>query len=114
MEESDIESAESITNDQTILTSSKKIEHIVMSGGGIVGLSFYGILRESNKRGKWDINNIKTIYGTSVGSILRYFYLCDMTGKCSMIILSNDLGKTFSLLIYKTYYPFFTHEAFLT
>jgi predicted acylesterase/phospholipase RssA len=66
MEELDIESTESVLND-------KKIQHIVMSGGGIVGLSFYGVLRESNKRGKWDINNIKTIYGTSVGSIFAVF-----------------------------------------
>ena len=66
MEESVIECSESISTD-------KKIEHIVMSGGGIVGLSFYGVLRESNKRGKWDINNIKTIYGTSVGSIFAVF-----------------------------------------
>jgi predicted acylesterase/phospholipase RssA len=40
-----------------------------MSGGGTVGFSFYGVLRESNKRGKWAIENIKSMYGTSIGSI---------------------------------------------
>ena len=56
-----MEEIEKKTNDEIIVTDNKKIEHIVMSGGGIVGLSFYGVLRESNKRGKWDINNIKSI-----------------------------------------------------
>lgn len=45
------------------------IKHIVISGGGIAGFSFYGALRESAKNGVWDIQNIKTIYGTSVGSL---------------------------------------------
>jgi len=52
-----------------------KIKHIVISGGGTSGFSFYGILRESNKSGLWDIKNIETIYSTSVGSILGVF-LC--------------------------------------
>ena len=46
------------------------IKHIVISGGGVTGLAFYGALRDSNKKGIWNINNIKTIYGTSVGSLV--------------------------------------------
>lgn len=46
------------------------IKHIVISGGGIAGFSYYGALRESAKKGIWNINNIESIYGTSVGSIL--------------------------------------------
>ena len=46
------------------------IKHIVISGGGVNGLTFYGILRESNKTKFWELKNIKTIYATSVGSIL--------------------------------------------
>jgi predicted acylesterase/phospholipase RssA len=46
------------------------IKHIVISGGGITGFSFYGALKESNEQGRWSIDNIQTIYGTSVGSIL--------------------------------------------
>ena len=60
---------ESSENDET------KIKHIVISGGGTTGFAFYGILRESNKSGLWDIKNIETIYSTSVGSILGVF-LC--------------------------------------
>jgi predicted acylesterase/phospholipase RssA len=47
-----------------------KIQSIVLSGGGPVGFSMYGALKESNKSGFWDLKNIETIYGTSVGAIL--------------------------------------------
>ena len=49
------------------------IEHIVIAGGGASGISIYGVLRESNKSGFWNINNIKTIYGTSIGAIIAIF-----------------------------------------
>lgn len=49
------------------------IKHLVLSGGGITGFSTYGVLRESNKAGFWHIDNIQTIYCTSVGSIFAMF-----------------------------------------
>jgi len=45
------------------------IKHIVLSGGGEMGFSFYSALRESNKAGFWNIRDIESVYGTSVGSI---------------------------------------------
>ena len=48
----------------------KPVEHIIISGGGTMGLAYYGILQEAHKKQLWNINNIRTIYGTSVGSIL--------------------------------------------
>jgi NTE family protein len=53
-----------------VLDIPKKIKHIVCSGGGVTGFSFYGILRETNKAGIWNFDDIETIYGTSVGSII--------------------------------------------
>jgi len=50
--------------------SPKKIKHIVCSGGGITGFAFYGILREANRAGMWNFDDIETFYGTSVGSVL--------------------------------------------
>jgi len=47
-----------------------KIEHIVMSGGGLIMLPFYGYLRDSAKKGLWKLETIKTIYGTSAGAIM--------------------------------------------
>jgi len=46
-----------------------KIKHLVLAGGGVCGFSTYGALRESHKSGFWDINNIESIYSTSVGAI---------------------------------------------
>jgi predicted acylesterase/phospholipase RssA len=46
------------------------IEHLVISGGGQTGFTFYGILREAAKQGFWDIQNIKSMYGTSVGTFI--------------------------------------------
>lgn len=50
-------------------THPSTIRHIVCSGGGVTGFSFYGILKECYSRGIWKFENIETIYGTSVGSI---------------------------------------------
>ncbi len=46
------------------------IEHLVISGGGQTGFTFYGVLRESAKQGFWDIQNIKSMYATSVGTFI--------------------------------------------
>jgi hypothetical protein len=49
---------------------STKIKHIVMSGGGGIGMAFYGILRESCKSGFWKMSDIETMHSTSAGSII--------------------------------------------
>jgi len=68
--ENNEEEDESIIDDQEHKEPEpKKIKHIIMSGGGVAGFSFYGALRESNKRGAWCINDIKSIYGTSAGAL---------------------------------------------
>jgi predicted acylesterase/phospholipase RssA len=46
------------------------IKHLVISGGGINGFTFYGALRETERKKIWHIDNIETIYGTSIGSVL--------------------------------------------
>jgi predicted acylesterase/phospholipase RssA len=47
------------------------IKHLVIAGGGPYACYiYYGILKESQKQGLWDIKNIKSIYGTSAGAIL--------------------------------------------
>ena len=49
------------------------IKHLVISGGGIAGITAYSILRESNQYGFWNIENIESIYGTSAGAIIAVF-----------------------------------------
>ena len=46
------------------------IKHLVLSGGGPTGLTIYGILKDLNKDNFWKLENIKTMYGTSVGSLI--------------------------------------------
>jgi hypothetical protein len=49
------------------------IEHIVISGGSLSAWSCLGALYQSHADGFWDIQNIQTIYGTSMGSIIGTF-----------------------------------------
>jgi NTE family protein len=51
----------------------QNIKHLVLAGGGTTGMTVYGILRESEKAGFWNIENIESIYGTSVGSMISVF-----------------------------------------
>jgi predicted acylesterase/phospholipase RssA len=46
------------------------IEHLIISGGGQTGFTFYGILKEAAKQGFWDIKNIKSMYGVSIGTFI--------------------------------------------
>ena len=49
------------------------IKHLVISGGGPLGFRYLGALQKLQKEGFWDIKNIKSIYGTSIGSIIGAF-----------------------------------------
>jgi len=56
----------------SIKNNEKTIRHVVISGGGLSGFTFYGALRELAKKNYWILSNIKTIYGTSVGSLIAF------------------------------------------
>ena len=46
------------------------IKHLVLSGGGPAGLLTYGAARKLADNKFWDIKDIESIYGTSIGSFL--------------------------------------------
>jgi len=46
------------------------INYLVLSGGGPYGFITYGCLKKLNKLNYWNFDNIKSIYGTSVGGII--------------------------------------------
>jgi len=73
-------------------TNTHIIKHIVLSGGGVSGFSEYGVLRESHNSGFWNINNIKSIYGTSSGSIISIF-ICLIYLKYEWSDLDNYIIK---------------------
>ena len=45
------------------------IKHIVLSGGGTYGFAAYGALKHLHEEGFWNIENIESIHGTSIGAI---------------------------------------------
>ena len=55
------------------------IQHIVLAGGGIIGLMQFGIISELIKNSYIKYDEIKSLYCTSVGSIIGLFFLlnCD-------------------------------------
>lgn len=84
----------------------KKIRHIVMSGGGVAGFSFYGTLRESSNQGLWNINDIQTMYGTSIGAAMA-----------TIIALKYDwdvLDDFFIKRPWQNIYHFDINQVFLT
>lgn len=46
------------------------IEHIVLPGGGPIGILVYGALKRLNKINFWNIDNIKSIHCTSIGGLI--------------------------------------------
>ena len=46
------------------------IKHLVISSGGIGGLSLYGALKFLHKKKIWNLKNIKNIYGCSIGGVI--------------------------------------------
>jgi predicted acylesterase/phospholipase RssA len=78
-----------------------KIKNIVLSGGGIFGLTMYSILRESEKDGFWNIKNIKNIYATSVGTIVAI-----------IISLNIDWDMNDDYLIHRPWQNLFSFNMF--
>lgn len=46
------------------------IKHIILPGGGPLGIYVYGILKRLNNLKFWQIENIKSIYCTSIGGLI--------------------------------------------
>jgi predicted acylesterase/phospholipase RssA len=51
------------------------IKHIVISGGGTYGLAAYGVLKETNMCGLWDVKNIENCFCTSIGAFISVIIL---------------------------------------
>lgn len=50
------------------------IKHLVIGGGGPLGLRFLGALEKLEEDNFWKIENIESIYGTSVGALIGTFF----------------------------------------
>jgi predicted acylesterase/phospholipase RssA len=49
------------------------IKHLVIAGGGPIGLQFLGALEHLNEQHFWKIEDIESIYATSIGTIIGAF-----------------------------------------
>jgi len=65
-----VENSESFDFSSINLKEGHTIKHIVISGGGTTGITFYTVLRELAKNNFWNIENIQTMYATSIGSLI--------------------------------------------
>ena len=75
-----------------------KIKHIVISGGGIIFLPFYGVLREAQKRNIWNYDELQSIYGTSAGSLLGTIALLNLKWEdIDEYIIQRPWAKVFSI-----------------
>ena len=49
------------------------IKHLVISGGGPIGFQFLGALEQLNERNFWKMEDIESIYATSIGTFIAVF-----------------------------------------
>ena len=84
------------------------IKHLVISGGGPLGFRFLGSLEKLEKIGFWNLNEIESIYGTSIGSIIGAFiclkYDWDTLNKYVIERPWNDVFKVNAKQIFDSYY----------
>jgi predicted acylesterase/phospholipase RssA len=57
-------------NDTSTTKPDVTIKHLVFSGGGPAGLISYGACKHLHEKKVWDLKNIKSIYGTSIGALV--------------------------------------------
>ena len=60
------------------INNTNNINTLILSGGGIIGFTFLGILKELHQHNVWELNNIKHIYSTSAGSIIALLICLDI------------------------------------
>jgi len=61
---------DTISSETTISMPENTIKHLVFSGGGPAGLISYGACKQLHKDKFWELKNIKSIYGTSIGALV--------------------------------------------
>ena len=84
------------------------IKHLVISGGGPVGLRYLGALEKLEQEHFWKIDDIESIYGTSIGSIIGAFiclkYDWDTLNKYIIERPWNEAFKVNPKQIFDSYY----------
>ena len=79
----------------------KTIKHLVIAGGGVSGLMAFGVLRKTHNEGVWNIDNIESIYGTSIGALLAV-----------TLSLKYDLQEIEDYLIQRPWHHVFKYDIY--
>ena len=53
------------------------IKHLVIGGGGPIGLIMYGALKKLHEKKVWDFKNIETIHATSIGGFIALIIILE-------------------------------------
>ena len=56
------------------------IKHLIISGGGPIGFRYLGALQHLEQKGIWKLEDIQTIYATSIGTILAIMICLKLIG----------------------------------
>jgi len=84
------------------------IKHLVISGGGPLGLRYLGILQKLQQEDFWNPDEVNSIYGTSIGSIIGAFiclkYDWETLNKYIIERPWNDAFKVNAKQIFDSYY----------
>ena len=84
------------------------VKHLVISGGGPLGLRYLGALEHLEKKQFWQFEDIESIYGTSIGAIIGAFiclkYDWDTLNKYIVERPWNDAFKLTAKQIFDSYY----------
>lgn len=77
--------------------SPKLFKHMVLSGGGPVGFIFIGIIQQLHMKKYWNMNELISIYGTSIGAIIG----------CIICIMGDDWDVINKYLIERPWHKLF-------
>ena len=74
------------------------IKHIVISGGGPTGLMSYGAAKYLNQNLFWELKNIISIHGTSIGSLIAVLISLNMSWEdLDDYLIKRPWEKTFEI-----------------
>ena len=74
------------------------IKHIVISGGGPTGLMSYGAAKYLHEESFWKLENIDSIHGRSIGSLIGVLISLNMNwGDLDDYLIKRPWEKTFEI-----------------
>lgn len=83
------------------------IKHLVIPGGGPVGIKALGALQHLEKNGYWNINEIETIYATSAGAIITVLLCLKFDWETiNDYIIKRPWNEAFQLSVDQIFYAY--------